>query len=185
MIFFFSGAAEDVVDVPDEFDVRLVGVGAAEAEIGAVHVRGRALGDHVGERDRGLGAVADIGVVIGEFAGLGGDGVGDLGAAVADIDAVEPGEGVEQAGAVAVLDMDAGRAGDHAVGALAPGVLAVMGGGVQERGAVPLIEAVVAKHCASPEVRDLRDPIRTRAWPKATSRRFRPPHAARGVHIGE
>jgi hypothetical protein len=51
--------------------------------------------------------VADIGVVIGQLARLFGDRLGDLGPAIADVDAVEPGEGVEQAIAVAVLDMAA------------------------------------------------------------------------------
>ena len=48
--------------------------------------------------------MADIGVVVGQLMRLGGDGVGDLLAAIADVDAVEAGEGVEQPVAVAILD---------------------------------------------------------------------------------
>jgi hypothetical protein len=69
-------------------------------------VIGRALHDHLRQRDRGLGAVADIGVVIGQLARLVGDGLGHLLTAVADIHAIEPGEGVEEAVAVPVLMKD-------------------------------------------------------------------------------
>ena len=94
--------AEDVVVVPDQLDVGLVGVRAGEAEIDPGHALRRAVDDHLGQRDRGLGAVPDIGVVVGEVLRLGGDRIGDLLAAVADIDAIEAGEGVELAVAVAV-----------------------------------------------------------------------------------
>ncbi len=140
------GAAEDVVVIPDQLDVGLVGVGAAEAEVDLGHALGRALEDHVGQRDRGLGAVADVGVVVGELLRLRGDGVGDLRAAVADVDAVEAGEGVEEALAVAVLDVDAGAAGDDARGGLAAGVLGEVGRGVEEALAVPEGEGVVGQH---------------------------------------
>jgi hypothetical protein len=140
------GPAEDVVVVPDQLDVGLVGVRPAEAEIDLRHPRRRPFEDHVRERDRGFGAVADIGVVIGQLARLRGDGVGDLGAAIADIHAIEPGEGVEQAAAVTVLDIDALAAGDHARGRLAARMLGEMGGGVEERLAVPLGELVVGEH---------------------------------------
>jgi hypothetical protein len=109
------GPAEDVVVIPDELDVGLVGVRPAKAEIDPAHVIGRAVHDHLGQRDRGLGAVADIGVVIGQFARLRGDGLGHLLAAIADVHAVEPGEGIEQAVAVAVGDEDAFAAGDDPV----------------------------------------------------------------------
>ena len=56
----------------------------------------------------------DIGMIIGELAGLLGDGVGDLAAAIADIDAIEAGEGVQAAPAVTVGDVDALAAGDDA-----------------------------------------------------------------------
>ncbi len=139
-------AAEDVVVVPDELDVGLVGVGAAEAEIDLGHALRRAVEDHLRQRDRGLGAVADIGVVVGELAGLGGDRLGDLLAAVADVHAVEAGEGVEQRPAVTVLDIDALAAGDDAGRGLAAGVLGEVGRGVEEGLAVPEGELVVGEH---------------------------------------
>ena len=83
------GALQDIVVVPDELDVGLVGVGAAEPEIDARHVGRSTLDDHLGERDRGLRAVADIGVVVGELLGLLRDRVGDFLSPVADIDAIE------------------------------------------------------------------------------------------------
>ncbi len=143
-------AAEDVVVIPDQFDVGLVGVGAAEAEVDLGHPRRRALEDHAGQGDRGLGAVADVGVIVGEFLGLGGDRLGDLGAAVADVDAVEAGEGVEQALAVAVLDEDAGAAGDDARRAFAAGVLGEVGRGVEEGSRGPRGRAgrLSACHCS-------------------------------------
>ena len=51
--------------------------------------------------------MADIGVVVGELLHLPVDRVRDLLAAVADIDAVEPGERIEALAAVAVGDIDA------------------------------------------------------------------------------
>jgi hypothetical protein len=90
--------------------------------------------------------VADIGVVIGELLGLRGDRLGDLGAAVADIDAIEPGEGVEQPVAVAVLDEHALAAAHDALGGLAAGELGEVGRGVEEIVAVPLGDLVVGQH---------------------------------------
>ena len=139
-------AAEDVAVVPDELDVGLVGVGAAEAEVDLRHALRGAVEDHARQRDRGLGAVADVGVVVGELPRLLGDRLGDLGAAVADVDAVEAGEGVEQALAVAVLDEDAGAAGDDAGRGLAAGVLGEVGRGMEEGFAVPEGELVVRQH---------------------------------------
>ena len=90
--------------------------------------------------------MADVGVVVGELARLRGDRVGDLGAAIADVDAVEPGEGVEEALAVAVLDVDAGAAGDDPRGGVAAGVLGEVRRGVEEVFAVPERELVVGQH---------------------------------------
>ena len=56
--------------------------------------------------------MADIGVVVAQLVGLLGDGLGNLSLAVADVDAVEAGEAVEAALAVAVFDIDAAAAGD-------------------------------------------------------------------------
>ncbi len=82
-------------------------------------------------------------MVVRELAGLFGDGLGDLGAAIADIDAIEAREGVEQAVAVTILDIDALAAGDDPVGAFATGVLGEMGGRVEEIFPVPAVELIV------------------------------------------
>src|SRR3546814_16677813 len=58
--------------------------------------------------------MTDVGVVVGQLLRLLGDRLGDLFAAVADVHAVEAGEGVEQAGAVAVADVEHLAAGKHA-----------------------------------------------------------------------
>ena len=129
--------AEHVVVVPDQLDVGLVGVGTRQAEIDAGHAFRRAVDDHLGERDRGLGAVADIGVVVGEVLRLRGDRVGDLLAAIADIDAVEPGKGVDALLAVDVPDGDAFAAGDDAGRRFAARMRAHMGRGMEEMVAIP------------------------------------------------
>jgi hypothetical protein len=87
--------------------------------------------------------VADIGVVIGQFLRLRGDRLGDFLAAIADVDAVEPGEGVEQAVAVTVLDKDALAAGDDPVRHVAARELREMGGGMEKVIAIPLVELIV------------------------------------------
>ncbi len=94
------------------------------------------------ELDRGFAAVADIGVVVGELARLGGDGVGDLGAAVADIDAVEPGEGVEAFAPVAVGDEDAFATFDDAGGRFAARMRAHRRRGMEERTPVPVLQDI-------------------------------------------
>ncbi len=129
--------AEDVVVVPDQLDVGLVGVRAGQAEIDAAHALRRAVDDHLGKRDRRLGAVADIGVVVGEVLRLLGDGVGDLLAAVADIDAIEAGEGIDALAAVDVPDGDAFAAGHDAGRRLAARMRAHMGRGMEEMVAIP------------------------------------------------
>jgi hypothetical protein len=103
----------------------------------------------VREPDRDLGAVADIGVVIGELPGLLGDRLGDLLAPVADVDAVEAGEGVEEPLAVAIDDVAALGTRHDPVRRLAAGVLAEMGRGVEEVLAVPAVENVVGQHLSS------------------------------------
>ena len=90
--------------------------------------------------------MADIGVVIGQLFCLGGDSLGYLGAAIADIDAIEAGKGVEQPVAVTILDIDARASLDDAVGAFSARVLGEMGGGMEEVFPVPLVELIVGQH---------------------------------------
>ena len=79
----------------------------------------------------------DIGVVVGQFLRLRGDGVGDLLAAVADIDAIETGEGIEAFAAADIGDVDAFAASYHPCRGLAARMHAHMRGGVEEMVAVP------------------------------------------------
>ncbi len=135
---------QNVVVIPDELHIGLIRIRPAKAEIDLRHVLGRALNNHLRQRDRGFRAVAHIGMVIGKFLRLGGDGLGDFLPPITDIDAVEPGKAVEQAVAVPVLDVNAGAAGHDPVRAFAPCVLGKMGGGMKEILPVPLVELVVA-----------------------------------------
>ena len=89
----------------------------------------------------------DIGMVIGQFLRLFGDGVDDLGPAIADVDAIKPGKCIQQAVALAVLDIDALAAGHHTVRHLAAGKLRQMGGRVKEILPVPLIQQIIFQHC--------------------------------------
>src|SRR3546814_2304747 len=73
--------------------------------------------------------MTDVGVVVGQLLRLLGDRLGDLFAAVADVHAVEAGEGVEQAGAVAVADVDTLAAGNDARTPLAARKLREVGRG--------------------------------------------------------
>ena len=143
---FLLGAAKDVVVVPDQLDVGLIRVRTAKAEIDLAHAFGRAVEDHLGQGDARLGAVADIGVVIGQFMRLLGNRLGDLGPAIADVDAVEARKGVKQLVAIAVGDMAALGGLDHTGRAFATGVLRQMGGGVKEILTVPLFEHIVLQH---------------------------------------
>ncbi len=146
---FLLGAAKDVVVVPDQLDVGLIRVRATKAEIDLAHAFGRAVEDHLAERDARLGAVADVGVVIGQFMRLLGNRLGDLGPAVAHVHAVETGKSVEHLVAVAVGDMAAFGGFDHTGRAFAARVLRQMGGGVKEIFTVPLFEHIVLQHWSS------------------------------------
>jgi hypothetical protein len=140
---FLLRTTEDVVDVPDQLEIGLVGVRSGEAEEHAAHGLGSAVDDHLGQPDRGLGAMAHIGMVIRQGSGLCGNGVGDLGAAIADIDAIEAREGVEAALALPVHDVDALAPGDDAVRRLSAGMLGHVRGRMEEMVPVPGVEFVV------------------------------------------
>jgi len=81
--------------------------------------------------------MSDIGVVISEVLRLFGDRIGNLLAAVADIDAIEAGKSVEAFAACRVGDVDAFAVGDDTGRRLATGMPAHMGRGVEEVIAVP------------------------------------------------
>src|SRR5690606_6205155 len=84
----FPRPAEYIVVIPDEFDGGFVGVRSAEAKIDLRHVLRRPLEHHLCQGDRGFGAMADIGMVIGEFLRLRRDRLGNLRTTIADIDTV-------------------------------------------------------------------------------------------------
>ena len=66
-------------------------------------------------------------MVVGKLLRLRGNRFGNLLTVIADIDTVEPGKGIEQLVAVAILDMNAGTAGNDPVRRFAPRVLGKMG----------------------------------------------------------
>src|SRR5690606_32832108 len=99
-----------------------------------------------------LAAMPGIGVVVGKLMGLLGNRVGDLGAAVADVHAVEAGERVQAAAPVPVHDIDAFAAGDDPVRRVAPRMGRHMGRRVEEMVAIPGGEFVAAvEHAVAPD----------------------------------
>ena len=74
-------------------------------------------GEPLGEADGGLGGAIEKGRVERDLPHLRGDGVDDLGAAVAHVDAPQAGEAVEELAALRVLHKNAG-AGDDDVRAV-------------------------------------------------------------------
>jgi hypothetical protein len=71
--------------------------------------------------------VPNVGMVISKPAGLFCNGFGNFGSAVSNIDAVQPGEGVQQSATVTVLDVDPLAPGHDPVRAIASPVLGKMG----------------------------------------------------------
>jgi hypothetical protein len=95
-----------------------------------------------GEADGRLVAVTGVGVIVGELARLLGDGLGDLHAAVAHVNAVEPGEGVQALAALAVDDRDPLAALDDACRRLAPSMRAHGRRGMEQMVTVRALERV-------------------------------------------
>src|SRR5690554_2107222 len=89
-----------------------------------------------------------IGVVIGQLARLPGDCIGDFGAAITHVHAVQARKAVQQPVAVAVQNMDTLGACDDALRALAPRELAKIGRGVEQALAVPFGQFVIGQHHA-------------------------------------
>ena len=96
--------------------------------------------------------MTDIGVVVGELlAPAWRSPRRSPGAAVADVDAVKPGKGIEELLAVPVFDEDALTASDDPVRQPRRGhVAGEVGRGMEEVFAIPLIELVVAEHRICP-----------------------------------
>src|SRR5437879_4037444 len=126
------GAAEDVVVEPDELDVGLVGVRAGHAVKDPAHAETDAADDALRELDHRLVRVAGIGVVVGKLQRLRVDSVGDFLPSVADIYAIEAGERVDAAPAVAIDDGDPLAAGDDPARRLAACELGEVGRWVKD-----------------------------------------------------
>ena len=129
------GLALQVPEVPDHAHDGVVGLGAGGGEEDPVEPRRGDLGELLGQLDRGRRRRLEEGVVVGQLEHLL---VGDLGqllAAVADVDAPQPGHGVQDAVALGIGEVDAfGRGDDPAAALLGQGL--GVGEGVQVVAAV-------------------------------------------------
>ena len=101
----------ELVVLPGELERRLDGLRAAAGEEHAVEVARGELGDPSGQLDRARVCVGPVRVEA-ELLGLVGAGLGDVGAAVADVDAEQGRQAVEVALAVLVVDVAALTARD-------------------------------------------------------------------------
>ena len=140
------GSPQDIVVIPDQLDVGFIGIGAGQPEIDLGHALWRAIKDHLGQGDAGFGPVADIGMVIGQFAGLIGDGLGDLLTSIADVDTIETGKGIQQTDAIAVGDVASLCRLDDPLRDIAAREFGQMGRRMKEILAVPLGQLIVGQH---------------------------------------
>ncbi len=147
---FLLRQAADVVVIPDQLDVCFIRIRPRQPEIDPRHAFGRAVHHHFRQGDRRFRPLACISVVIGQLARLRGDRLGDFGAAIARVDAVQPRKPVQQAVAVAVGDVDALAPGDDALRRLAARELAEIGRGMEKILAVPFAQFVVGQHAVPP-----------------------------------
>ncbi|MNN30625.1 hypothetical protein D3C81_1442790 [compost metagenome] len=129
----------------------VVGLRAGAGEEHVVHALRRQLGDRRGQLDgRRVGGLEEQ-VVVGQFEHLPVRGIGQLAAAVADVDAPQAGHGVEDLLALAVPQVDAVGPGDDAR-ALGAELLVVAERGEQVLAAegLPFGGAALLGHCGSP-----------------------------------
>ena len=140
---FLFGSTEDVVVIPNEFDVRLVRIRPRQAKVNLGHVVRRTVEHHFRQGNRCLSAVADIGVVISQFARLISNGFGDVLTTVANVHAIEASKRIKELFAVAVFDVAAARGLNNTGRGFAAGVLGQVGRGVEKVLAVPLGQLVV------------------------------------------
>ncbi len=90
MILVFVGLVFDLPVIAREFERELVGLGTGGGEVNRRRVRVAVANDLFGELHRGLVGGPDIGRGKGDAAHLRRRGVGELAAAVADIDIPQP-----------------------------------------------------------------------------------------------
>ncbi len=108
-----GGPVADVVVIPDELDLRVVGVRARIAEEHLRHGHRRHLDQLLGQQDGRVGRHGGEEVVVGQLERLLLQRLGDLGPAVADVHAPEPRHGVDVAVARVVLEPHALAPGHH------------------------------------------------------------------------
>ena len=128
--------SDEVVVVPDQLGLRLVGIGTRGAVKHLARLAWRHAHQPVREANQLLVRVACVAVVVSQCVRLAGDGIGDFGAPVADVDAIEPCKRVDQFAAVGVANANAGARVDHGLGCFSGGKVAGIGGGMQNGGAV-------------------------------------------------
>jgi hypothetical protein len=90
--------------------------------------------------------MADIRMVIGQFARLIGNRFGNLLPTLTDVHAIKPCERVQKTGAVTIFDMHTRGGLDHAAGAFAARMLGKVGRGMEEIVPVPLVKLVIFQH---------------------------------------
>src|SRR5690606_1642275 len=92
---------------------RVIGFRAGAGEEDVIHAGRHDVGDGLGQRDgRRVGGLEEQ-VVIGQLTHLPGGGLDQFLAAVADVDAPEPGHGIKDLVALAIPQIDPGSLGDH------------------------------------------------------------------------
>ncbi len=100
--------------VPHQAQDGVVGFRAGVDEEGVIQIVRRQLGQLGRQADGGLGGALEEAVVVGQLLHLPRGGPAQLGAAIADVDAPQPGEGVEQLVAFGIPDVAALAAGQDA-----------------------------------------------------------------------
>ena len=105
--FLLLGLAANIVVIPDQFDVGVVGVRARIAEEDLAHIIGRETNDAVREANRLFRPHREEAVVVGQILNLLGDGLGDLLPPPSDVDAPEARHGVDVFLAIDVGERDA------------------------------------------------------------------------------
>ncbi|MND88893.1 hypothetical protein D3C80_809320 [compost metagenome] len=104
---FLLRQTTQVVVVPNQLGLGFVGVGARQAVKHLTHLARGHFYQPIGQPRQLVGGVRGIGMVVRELVCLAGDGFGYLGAAVADVHAIQAGEAVDVLTAGRVCDGDA------------------------------------------------------------------------------
>jgi hypothetical protein len=106
------GPPQHVVVVPDDFQLRFVGVRTRETELHTLHAPGRH-GEHaLGQPDGRLARIAAERVVVRKIERLRVDRVRDFRPAIADVVAIDAGERVDELAPFAIVDANAMSARD-------------------------------------------------------------------------